>query len=66
MHASIRCKKCVLPHTYPDIQFNDDSICNFCLDYSKENKTSHNGTQRDLESIIKDYKGKSNKYDVIV
>ncbi|MCK4815648.1 hypothetical protein KA005_07760 [bacterium] len=66
MHASIRCKKCVLPHTYPDIQFDNDSICNFCLEYPKENKTSRNGLQRDLERIIKDYKGKSNKYDIIV
>jgi hypothetical protein len=36
------------------------------LGYSKENKTSRNNTQRDLDRIIKDYKGKSKKYDLIV
>lgn len=27
----IRCKKCVLPHTFPKITFNDEGICNHCL-----------------------------------
>ncbi|QMU65951.1 MAG: hypothetical protein GKR88_17810 [Flavobacteriaceae bacterium] len=27
----IRCKKCVLPSTFPNISFNKDGICNHCL-----------------------------------
>ena len=28
-----RCKKCILPNTYPYIKFDKNGICNFCLDY---------------------------------
>ncbi|MDB0003480.1 hypothetical protein N9E50_02410 [Alphaproteobacteria bacterium] len=29
----IRCKKCVLPSTFPFIKFNSDGICNICINY---------------------------------
>jgi hypothetical protein len=28
-----RCKNCIMPETYPGIFFNEEGICNFCLDY---------------------------------
>lgn len=31
-----RCKKCILPSTYPLIRFDNDGICNYCLDYKKQ------------------------------
>lgn len=66
MHAITQCKKCILPHTYPDIQFDSHCICNFCLDYPKKNKASNKGLFHDLERLIEKYRGKSKKYDVIV
>ncbi|MFV0266018.1 MAG: hypothetical protein ACK5HT_02675 [Draconibacterium sp.] len=28
-----RCEKCILPDTYPQIQFDDDGVCNECKNY---------------------------------
>jgi hypothetical protein len=30
-----RCVQCLMPSTYPDITFNDEGICNYCLYYKK-------------------------------
>jgi hypothetical protein len=32
-----RCKKCILPETFPFIEFNKDGICNYCENYKKIN-----------------------------
>ncbi len=31
-----RCSKCILPETYPFINFNSDNICNYCDNYEKQ------------------------------
>jgi len=61
-----RCTKCVLPAIYPNIQFDEHGVCNFCLAASKEKKGPQKRSKNELDRIIKAYKGKSNKYDVIV
>lgn len=33
-----RCSKCLLPETMPFIRFNQDGICNYCLNYKPRNK----------------------------
>lgn len=30
------CNKCILPETYPGITFNEEGICNYCLEYKPE------------------------------
>ncbi len=30
-----RCTKCILPVTYPHIEFDADGVCNYCRDYEK-------------------------------
>jgi hypothetical protein len=30
-----RCAQCLLPDTYPDITFNEDGVCNHCLEYKR-------------------------------
>ena len=27
------CTKCILPETYPDISFNEEGVCNYCLNH---------------------------------
>jgi len=62
-----RCKKCILPDTYPDIQFDGNGVCNFCLAESSDKKAQKKSLGREeLDKIIRTYKGKSKKYDVIV
>lgn len=34
----VRCTKCILPDTFPGIHFNDDSVCNYCLEFRSVQK----------------------------
>lgn len=62
-----RCKRCILPSTYPDIQFDRNGVCNFCLGESSDKKAPKKSLGRqELDKIIRTHKGKSKKYDVIV
>lgn len=33
-----RCTRCILPETMPYISFNDEGVCNYCLNYTLRNK----------------------------
>jgi hypothetical protein len=33
---SKRCSKCLLPDSYPGIEFDDENVCNFCRDFKKK------------------------------
>ena len=35
MPKVVRCRKCLLPHTFPFISFNNEGVCNYCLNYKK-------------------------------
>ena len=61
-----RCLKCILPKTYPNIRFNEEGICNLCLGFDKSQNEHQEKSKADLDKIIARYKGKSEKYDVIV
>jgi len=63
-----RCKKCVLPETFPGIKFNDKGICNFCLNFKGEKKNLNHKKQeysQKFEELIKKYKDKGS-YDVLM
>ncbi|MCK4538378.1 MAG: hypothetical protein KAV42_06230 [Candidatus Krumholzibacteria bacterium] len=47
-----RCTKCVLPETYPGIQFDEDGVCNFCRRFR--------GIER-LRKSMEKYKGRFEK-----
>ena len=65
-----QCNNCVMDDTDPDIKFNDEGICNHCLNYKniiypiyKKNKQS--GIQEIIKRI-KRYNKNRNKYDCIL
>jgi tRNA(Ile)-lysidine synthase TilS/MesJ len=55
-----KCKICVLPGTYPGIQFNEEGVCNFCLNYKNQNILGVD----ELKKILSSRKGE--KYDCVV
>ncbi|MDY6894835.1 MAG: hypothetical protein SVO01_05400 [Thermotogota bacterium] len=61
-----RCKKCILPSTYPYIEFDNNGICNFCLDESSDKEVVSKRSKTELDSIVKACRRKSSKYDAIV
>ena len=57
-----RCAKCVLPETFPYINFNENNICNYC---ENSNNIKRKG-ERKFISIIDKYKKSNNLPDCIV
>jgi tRNA(Ile)-lysidine synthase TilS/MesJ len=62
-----RCIKCILPETFPGIRFNEEGVCNFCLEFKglkhlEDKKTEY---KKKFETLVKEYKGK-NSYDALI
>lgn len=58
-----RCTKCVLPETFPFIEFDDKGVCNFCNNYLP---ISRKGTIDDLKKAIEPYRSKDGSPDCII
>lgn len=61
------CANCVLPETFPRIRFNEEGVCNLCLDFKgvesrQRRKAEFRGK---FEALVKEYKG-SGTYDVLM
>jgi len=67
MSALKVCAKCALPETFPGIQFNEEGVCNLCLDFKgTESVQTRKAEYREkFEALIKEYKG-SGTYDVLM
>jgi len=62
-----RCIKCILPETFPGIRFNEEGVCNFCLEFKgikhlEDKKTEY---KKKFETLVEEYKGK-NSYDALM
>jgi len=57
-----RCTRCILPETFPRIEFDEDGVCNYCLDYEPVRVY---GEDEFLKVLIK-FRDKGKKYDCIV
>ena len=58
----IRCKKCVLPETYPFIDFDENGVCRYCRNHQKIKVKGNTA----LKQILKKYKSKDGSPDCIV
>ena len=54
-HNLRRCTKCILPDTMPYIHFNDQGVCNYCLNYKPRNKPK---PKEELFKLIEPYRKK--------
>ncbi len=57
-----RCKKCILPETYPFIDFNADGVCNFCRDHEPQDLLGRDA----LEEILVRHRSTDGSPDCIV
>ena len=55
-HNLKRCTKCILPETMPFIRFNEQGICNYCLNYKPRNKPK---PKEELFRLVEPYRRKS-------
>jgi tRNA(Ile)-lysidine synthase TilS/MesJ len=58
-----RCLQCVLPDNYPNIHFDSDGVCNFCLTYTSPSK--YRG-EEEVVRIISRARGNEHPYDCLV
>ena len=58
----IRCKKCVLPETYPFIDFDENGVCRYCRNHQKIKVKGDS----ELKQVLKKYKSKDGSPDCIV
>ena len=56
-----RCSRCVLPSSTPNITFNEEGVCNYCLSYQK----FVHGGEDELIKLLDSHRG-NEKYDCIV
>jgi len=57
-----RCSRCILPATYPFIEFDDEGVCQYCRNYQPLNLTG----QPALEDILDEHRSKDGSPDCIV
>ena len=57
-----RCTKCILPHTYPFISFDENGVCNFC---NRHEKQKFHGSEK-LSQILDRYRSKKGDPDCLV
>ena len=62
-----RCTRCVLPETYPNIDFDDDGVCRVCREFdSRYSNIDWDARKQRLESILDRYRGRGGKWDCMV
>lgn len=62
MAEIVRCKRCILPSTYPGIYFNENGVCNFCENHPAQVYLGEDT----LLKIINKKKGDRHPYDCLV
>ena len=58
-----RCTKCVLPETFPFIEFDEKGVCNYCTNYKPQKQVQNFDA---LKELVKKYKRNDGSPDCIV
>jgi N-acetyl sugar amidotransferase len=61
------CRRCVMPETKPDLQIDEEGICNACRSYERRKGIDWKVRKKELLRILDQYRSKDgNNYDCIV
>mgnify|MGYP001398101214 CR=1 FL=1 len=60
-----RCKKCILPHNFPFISFDNQGICNFCNNYQKKYQNFDENDQENFKKVLDGYRKKNNEINCV-
>lgn len=58
-----RCTKCLLPETFPFIEYDEKGVCNYCHNYKKKNTPK---SLDELSKLVEPYRRKDGKPDCLV
>ena len=57
-----RCTNCILPESFPFIEFDEQGVCNYCRDYTSVTLKGEDA----LIDLVAQYKGNNDEHDCIV
>ncbi len=61
------CVKCVMPHTKPHLQFNDDGVCDACRLYEEREEVDWNVRKQELTDVLDKYRSKDgSNWDCVI
>lgn len=62
-----RCTRCVLTENHPDIAFNDQGVCNYCLEFdaTPEYQQMNQGGEDEFVRLLQEHRGRG-EYDCLV
>ena len=58
-----RCSKCLLPQTFPFIQYDSNGVCNYCNKYVVKKQGAK---EQEFKDLMKTYRSKDGKPDCII
>ncbi len=58
-----RCTKCLLPETFPFIEFDESGVCNLCKNYVKKNQPK---PIEELQALVEPYRKKNGDADCLI
>lgn len=62
-----RCTRCILPESYPRVDFDENGVCRVCREHDRKySNIDWEARRARLERILDRYRGKGSKYDVLV
>jgi len=70
MDEITRCKRCILPESFPGIRFNSEGLCNVCEEYNQQwgelSESNWTSNRRKLDRILKNVRKLDRNYDCLV
>jgi N-acetyl sugar amidotransferase len=61
------CKRCVMPHTKPDLSIDSDGVCSACRSYERRTRIDWEGRERELRATLEKYRNQNgSNWDCIV
>ena len=60
------CKKCVMPITKPDLEFDNDGVCSACRAYENRKNVDWDKRKQELLQLVEKYKRKGQNWDCLV
>ena len=62
----VYCKKCLMPNSRPRIVFNEEGVCNACLNAEIKQEIDWEARKREFFELVEPYRSKDGSWDCVV
>ena len=60
------CKRCIMPNTRPRIVFDEEGVCNACLNADEKLRTDWDARKEEFLELVEPYRSKDGSWDCVV